>query len=429
MASKVILSLSATQKPPSERSFQAPNKKRYKGIQTNEAPMKYLFDLDRSIRTVVCLVSPTAHKTALARFQAEMKKLCSLLEIQTIDVPDDGQIPDEAMAELLGCLEKGDKVYLDTSGGARGTVIGLLQLVRLLEYKGVFLQTAVYANLNSGIAPMLEDATRLYKTMDLISGAQQLADFGSVATLKAYFKGDTSEDGMRMKALLDAVDRMVDAITMCRLGPLEKAMTDYRTALTEADKVSSPVTRELTLIIKQVFASEVTTPWVIRWCLDHRMLPQALSIYREWMPKYLLRDSGLFTQVPALNERSATKKKLYQDDDLFLFDQFLNQTQPDEIDLPSWKYPIELLTDMGRHLKNSDFAVKDIRRTTAVCWDMLYVQTIRNMVLHSNETANVDKRLHQALTDQHYPTDYENLTAAQITGALRTALKRVETAR
>lgn len=429
MGAKIILSLSTLRENARSYSYKCPGGgSTYSGVQTNEAPVKYLLHQDRTISQVICLVTPIARKTALPHFQADIRKAAPSVELITIDAPDNGQLPDDTMANLLHHLKKGDTVYLDSSGGTRYTVVGLLHLTRILEFKGIKLKKVVYANIAGGKAPTIDDVTDLYQTLNLIGGMQELTDYGSVDTLRKYFKGDMTHDGKAITCLLDAIDKMTDAITLCRLEKLESAMDDYRKAMTLAEEIQNPITRELLDIFREKFGSRVTIPWVIRWCLEHRMLPQALGLYREWMPKYILRDSGLFTAIPPLNPRWAERRKkhMYQDETVFLWEQFLNLSQPEEIEEPEMRYTVETLTNPGRYLAGSGYQVTDPEKARQLGWDYLYIRELRNMVFHSNETAQVHRSLLGAFEREGYTVTFDSMSAADILHFLHRALHHAE---
>lgn len=433
MATKIILSLSKLNKKPDGKvnsyCYLTPNKAKYQGVQTNEAPVKYFLSQDSAISQILCLVTPTVkdkENGAMEYFRQAVHKINPLVQILEIDIPDDGRISDKTMAALLQHVNKGDQVYLDTSGGARYTVMGLIQLVRLLEYKGVKLKKAVYANLSSKPLPTLDDVTELYQSQNLISGMQELTAFGSVQTLKSYFYGNTTEDGKQIRKLLNALGNMTDAITMCRLKTLEQAMATYQIEMAAAENIQNPIMRELVDFFRNKFGTKITVPWMVLWCLEHRMLLQALTIYREWMPKYLLRESGLFTAVPdKLDERFAGAQKKYRDDNVALWEQFIHLAQPEIIDRLDNTYVIDTLENLNRYLPNSGFKVADCRKVTQAAWDMLYAKTLRNMVLHSNEDAKVEDCLRLALENQGYATDFKALTASDCIRSLSRAIKRI----
>lgn len=428
MESKIILSLSMLKSKTTHYVFKAPNGAEYNGVQTNEAPVKFLLAQNRKIEQILCLATPTAQSTengALAHFTKEIQTVAPHIQIQVINIPDNGSIPDTAMANLLQYLNQGDQVYLDTSGGNRYTVMGVMQLVRLLEYKGVKLEKAVYANLSGTKRSTLDDVTELYRTQELLNGMQELATFGSVRTLKNYFYKNESEDGKRLKKLLNAIGSLTDAITLCRRETMERAMASYQIEMAAAAEIRSPIMRELVGLFQEKFGTQVTIPWVLRWCLEHRMLFQALTVYREWMPGYLLRDSGLFVNVPArLDERFAGARKKYRDDDVALWEQFLHLAQPEYTDRPEDTYVVKTLLHLNRYLPESGFGVTDVQKLTQAAWDMLYAKVLRNMILHGNEKAEVNPHLLQALEDQGYATNFISLTASDYIKYLTRAINR-----
>ena len=423
MEAKIILSLSDLREGARAYRFRCPDNTDQRGTQTNEAPVKYLLSKDRDIRQILCLVTPSARRSALAHFRREIGETFPGVDILEIDAPDTGKLPEAVIASLTRSLAPGDHVYLDSSGGSRYTVMGLLQLARILEFKGVRLRRVVYANLSAGQGPTIDDVTDLYTSLDLIGGMQELADFGSVGGLRRYFRRDASQDAAVIRSLLDSIEQMTDAITLCRLGTLKEAMTAYRRAMTRTDAIEDPIMRELTGILRRKFGDEISTPWLIGWCLDHRMLSQALSLYREWMPEYILRRSGLFTAVPELPGWWRTNK--YQDRHVFLWEWMMNLALPRENLHKEMYYTVGTLRDLERLLPEAGFAVTDISRVRKIAWDFLYVRCMRNMVLHGNEEAAIDRNLRKALLKEGYALDLANMSAADMTRHIHQALNRI----
>lgn len=433
MEAKIILALSLLKKPPKDKPQQVPKPLRFTcpdgstqmGLQTNEAPVKYLLKKDPTIRRILCLVTESAKKSgALTRFSEEIKGYSRLVQIETIPIDDTGRMSDSTMAELTRQLSKGDSVYLDSSGGSRYTAMGLLQLARILEFKGVKLRQVVYANISAGQSHTIDDVTDLYQSLDLIGGMHELADFGSVDNLRRYFRRDPSPDAAAILRLLDAIEQMTDAITLCRMGVLKKAMAAYQTAIDEAQGIRDPIMRELLWILREKFGDSLTTPWLIGWCLDHKMLTQALSLYREWMPEYILCQSGLVTAVPELPGWWPTNK--YQDRHVFLWSRLINLALPEDNQSMEMYYTIETIRNLDRLLPGSGYAVTDVDRVRRVAWDFLYIQSMRNMVLHGNDEAPIDRRLRRALEQAGYDADFESMTVSDMLRHIRQALNRVK---
>lgn len=427
METKIILALSIM-KPFDEGKvkplrFSCPDKSIQEGFQTNEAPVKYLLKTDPAIRKILCLVTPAAKASgALAQFTKTVQKASGLVQIETIAIDDTGRMSEETIAQLTRQLQKGDRVYLDSSGGSRYTIMGLLQLARILEFKGVKLKQVVYANIAQGQSRTIDDVTDLYRSLDLIGGMHELADFGSVDSLRRYFRKDTSPDGAIIVRLLDSIEQMTDAIALCRLNVLKNAMTAYRTAIEQAQSIRNPVMRELLEILREKFGDEITTPWLISWCLDHRMLTQALSLYREWMPEYLLRQSGLFAAVPELPDSWSWITNRYQDQHVFLWTRLLNLALPEGNRMMDMYFTIGTIRDLDRLLPGSGYAVTNVNRLRRAAWDFLYVQSLRNMVLHGNEAAPIDKRLYRALKQEGYDPDFEAMSVSDLIRHLRRIL-------
>lgn len=425
MEHKIILSLSSMREGAKVYQFQCPGNLKIKGMQTNEVPVKYLLKKDPAISQILCLVTPTAGKTALRYFCQQIEAVCPKVQIEVINAPDNGSLSQQTMAEILQKLKPGDTVYMDSSGGTRYGIMGLLQLARILEYKGIRLRQVVYANLSAGQCPSLDDVTDLYRGLDLIGGMHELDAFGSVNTLKRHFRKDTSADAASLVRLLDAIAQMTDAITLCRLSALKNAMEGYRDALDQAQSIRDPLMRELLEIFREKFGDRITTPWLVNWCLDHRLLTQALSIYREWMPEYILRSSGLFTQVPQLPQRWQANN--YQDEHVFLWTWLLNLALPEDQNIDMY-YTIGTIRKLDRYIRGSGFAAKDLEKVRRLAWDSLYIQSMRNMVLHSNEAVPVEARLMRALKQENYDMDFGAMSVSDMILQIRRAVKRAETA-
>lgn len=427
MESKIILALSLLKKAPKDKPlrFACPDKTIQEGIQTNEAPVKYLLKKDPSIRRILCLVTDSARASgALTQFSETVKKVSRLVQIETIPIDNTGRMSEETMAALTRQLNKGDSVYLDSSGGSRYTVMGLLQLARILEFKGVKLRQVVYANISQGQMHTIDDVTDLYRSLDLIAGMHELADFGSVSSLRRYFRRDTSEDAPLFLKLLGAIEQMTDATTLCRPATVRAARDAYQTAVAEVRAVRDPIMRELLEILLEKFGDDLTIPRLIRWCLEHNMLLQALSLYAEWMPEYLLRDSGMFTAVPELPGWWRTND--YQDRHVFLWSRLMNLALPEGIEDLNMRFTVDTIRNLEKHLPSSGYAVTNVSRVRHAAWDYLHIHCMRNMVFHSNDKACVDDRLRRALRENGYNTDYEHMTVSDMADSLRSALKRAE---
>lgn len=423
MASKIILSLSNLRDNAPSYSYLCPDKSTQKGSQTNVAPVKYLLKAHPRIRQVLCLVTPTAKKNALPHFQSEIRKFAPLAEIVCIDAPDTGKLPETVIASLIQGMQPGDTVYMDSSGGTRYTVMGLLQIVRILEFKGINLGQVVYANISAGQRHTIDDVTELYQRLDLIGGMHELADFGSVQTLRNYFRKDPSPDGAVILNLLKAIEDMTNAIILCRTQTLKNAVETYKEKMLQAQAVRDPIMRELIEILRQKFGDRLDTPWLIEWCLDHNMLPQALSLYREWMPEYILRQSGLFTVIPDLPKDA--QKNDHQDLHVALWGWMMNLALPAGTQ-PNMYYTAETIKNIDRLLPRFGWTVTDPGKVQRIAWDFQYIQAIRNMVLHSNETASIGIDMRKALTSEGYDLDFEKMSVSDITQKVRKALKNAK---
>ena len=180
----------------------------------------------------------------------------------------------------MGKNSMGDEILLETTGGWRNTMMYLLLLSRVLTYNHNQTIGATYADFNN---QQITDVSDLLRMFDLVGGMQEMSSFGNVRTLRKYFGAEPQDE--RIGELLDALEALNEAITLCRTRQINDCMAQFNLALKAVGECSDPLLRVLIPAFRYTFRErELTTVGLIRWCLSADMLQQAITVYTERIP-------------------------------------------------------------------------------------------------------------------------------------------------
>lgn len=277
------------------------------GRQTNEAPVKYLLHQDPDIDWVICICTKQVlHEkrhgiTAYQYFQSSVQE--NQPNVMLVPIHFFGEdFAEEVIPEILKYIGPDDEIYLDTTGGPRNAVSQLILLSQVLRYQGNHLLQAVYSNYQTR---KIEDVTGTYEIFDLISGLNEFRHHCSTELIEKYFEGNA-----QFKALLQAMKDLSEAIILCRTrtGILERRIKNFNQVLRRIQSTDNPMLQVLLPIFEAKFASLHTIPDVIRWCLDNNMILQALTIFNDCIPEYMIRERGILTYPEQLESRCDTKQ-------------------------------------------------------------------------------------------------------------------------
>lgn len=413
---KIILFLSDRKEGAKEQTYICPEDetpdgkyiKEVRGTQTNEAPVKYLLTAYPDVREVLCIVTSVAEESgAFEVLEAAVKKQKPETGVIKIPFKDKEDFAAGPLAEIMSRMKKVDEILLDTTGGLRDAIMQLLLVSRALSFSGIPTVGAVYANYG---AKQIVDCSHLIGLFDLVGGMQELASFGSVKTLRDYY-GDTVEPAV--KALLDAMEGLQEDITLCRTGKLERRIEVFNAAMEGAEGCEDPLIRVLLPAFQAKFGKKLSVPGLIRWCVNSDMLQQALTIYKERIPTYVLRDrEDLVKVIDREKLTDATTKRL---------DKLLEQKKDYQTNEEAM---FHLLGGMGRTLKwNPDYysqeandwiedpvvltlenlealidrspyfqTVCPAEQLRDILMDYHYIRMLRNMINHANDQSTPNQK-------------------------------------
>lgn len=313
MSKTIIMFVSAYDPGKSQNNkYKCPDGSEVEGMQTNEAPVKYLLNKHPDIEKIIGIVTEQA-QSAWEYLDQLKNEINRKVEMKKVPYSLDENFEETTLPKILDFVDAQDEILLETTGGLRDTVMYLLLISRVLSYKGVKVSQAVYSN-NQKRA--IEDVSHLVKMFDLIGGMQEMTSFGSVRTLRKYY-GKPAED-TRIENLLKSLEKLNESIILCRTRKIDSCMAEFAAALKDAQNCSDPLMCSLLPAFRNKFGEKMTVIDLIRWCIDSDMLQQALTVYNERIPAYIIK-SGLLQVPDDLDLHEDLKIQPYEDPDAVRF--------------------------------------------------------------------------------------------------------------
>lgn len=251
--------------------------------------------------------------THLSYFKQRIADVYPQIETQDffVDCPYDEGMPAHAllpasleiartiMDYVASVRTPGVKVYLhvDLTGGMRHTNMMLLSIMRLLEYNEVTTKTVLYSDYQKG---RVEEVDEIYQLFDVVAGAEEFVRFGSVDVLSKYFdKQPETSKTPELSELLEAMRQFSEEIKLCHRGSfvtaaeeLQRAIRAFSATGEETGPASTALMRRLESRIRADYreilegSDDRMRPALVRWCLTHDLVQQALTLYVEAMPGY-----------------------------------------------------------------------------------------------------------------------------------------------
>ena len=221
---------------------------------------------------------------------------------------------------------QGDTVVLhaDLTGGPRHAVMLMFAVMRLLQYNGIEIGKVLYSNMGLKI---VEEVNDVYGIFDLIAGADEFAQFGSVSAILRYFGYDKKilarppHISERLHRLLLAMHGFAEEIKVCHYGAfahaveeLSKALKEFREG-SEADgaDINEGMIAQLRFRVeeeyREILSDKIDDVKLLRWCVKHGYLQQALTLFTERVPEILKEREVLQLSPEFAAEVQTTQKK------------------------------------------------------------------------------------------------------------------------
>lgn len=433
MPKKVILFLSDYKGTAQKQTYLCPDGSTVNGTQTNEAPVKYLLQAYPDISEILCIVTPEARASALAPFMEMVKAAAPKVKVADIPFAEDQDFSGSALKEIMRFVsaKKKDEILLETTGGFRNAIMYLLLVSRVLSYSGIRTAGAVYSNFKTG---QVEDISHLIGLFDLVGGMQELASFGSVGTLREYYARQERTEP-EISALLSAMERLKEDISLCRTGRLNQRIESFNTAMEQAGHCSDTLMRALLPAFRAKFGKRLTVPGLIKWCINSDMLQQALTLYKEQIPAYILGQRPDLLSVkpgapaPEIKRDYETEEEARFFEHLLKMGRNLRAQNYDTNWSPDGTYKDYTVTTLERLEEVLPFSyftspcpVSTLRE---ILMDYLYIRMLRNMINHANDQeTQSQQQLMDYLSDYHYKR-LSDVRAEDIRLALERGLERL----
>jgi len=304
----------------------ADSEKTYPGVQTNDAPVRYLCDCaaekGNPIQKVLYIASyyvlknekqmgkavenlRTILKDAAKQYKSELPELVEI----PYDISEQGEKLDKQKAqtsicthlmEELGKLSNGSQegegceVYIDYTGGLRDIAFLMTSVIKYLEFTGSSCGKIVYSEIGDGKIYSLDHIYGLYQ---LINGVREFANSGKAMELVRYFEKEGPE-----KRVIESMLDFSDAISLCDSNRIQKSMELLDKSIIAFNELNHNdfnavmMAALLSYVREKLFLDEkgkVSYERLIEWCRGNRYIQQAVTLYVEKIPQELFDTEGM----------------------------------------------------------------------------------------------------------------------------------------
>lgn len=236
------------------------------------------------------------------------------------------------------------RLYMDTTGGPRNAAMILLVISRIMAYHGITVRGVYYSSLKR-IDNVPKEITvhrilDVYNLFDMIAGFEEFKLFGSAKKLNEYFddeaaspsKNETIDSSTHQ--LLTAMDEFSEAINISSRGAFEKSIAnlDESLSLVKAsarhecrcksfnqelvELLQQPIEESYAELLEHHHNDTSDELAYIDWCLDHDYLQQALTLFCEYVPEYVVDKGIIEVDEDVLANDKELVKDLYNPSDL-----------------------------------------------------------------------------------------------------------------
>ena len=192
----------------------------------------------------------------------------------------------------------------DITGGPRHSIMMMMGIIQLLKYYKVNTGKIFYANLTGGRndkpkTGKLEEATDIQRMFNLVSGIEEFSNFGSVEAIEEYFQDkEVEKKSGELEQLLKAMRNFSDAIKLCQTNALEKILGNLEHKIKQFRSTTDKnIQEELFAKILDLIDQEYKfilgrnkKIGLIQWCIKKGFMQQAMTLYTEWIPQYIVAN-------------------------------------------------------------------------------------------------------------------------------------------
>ena len=331
--------------------------------------------------------------------------------VEAIDFHEDSPIEENmnALIRVASCVRAYAKsvreddpaaeivLHVDCTGGMRNASMILVALMRLLQYERIEIGKVLYSNFNRNDPQKnrVEEVNPLYSFFDLVAGAEEFVRHGEVTVLNKFF--EKRERSTHLDTLLNAMQKFAEELKLCHYGDLSEAITALRDAIhdfpeispsdvSSAAKQNDDLMRQMLARIQEDYApilnEELDDIALIRWCISHNLLQQAMTLFTERVPESLVKSEFLWIQ-PA-----------YQTD-------FSNEQKNDSMNRTEAFYLVNIYPEQRRYVGQQRDPQDTMLNRAKQVWKVRFREFLQNLLTepHHVEKQDIHKLLEKPLPE------------------------------
>lgn len=231
-----------------------------------------------------------------------VEKLIHTLEpsCKVISVPFDNQ---NSVKMIVNILQKHkffphDQVICDISGGLRAGMMNMMLLLYFLRYEGIEITQIISAEKQEDNETILKNHTEFNQMIDMINALDAFTSHGDSGQLEKILTNQCEGDWID---LTKAIHTFSENIIQANPDKISDNLNRIKQILDQP--ISEPSDSFTDEMIKEGGIPAIRTKLklndqhdvidTIYWCLENNMMLQALSIYNEQVPVYLIKQKKM----------------------------------------------------------------------------------------------------------------------------------------
>lgn len=338
------------------------------GNHTNEPVPKalqlYLNSKGQDLNKIIVLCTAAALNkgvdglSSYQKFQNSMQeffknKMPEFVIIHLNDMPDSADIYTSGI-EIADLLKDyiSPKVYLDSTGGFRDSMMFFIAIMQLLSKKGIAVKDVLYTVYDKSLAAPYKIISRkdAYSVYDLVSGIEELKSFGDPTKVMAYFR-DRKLDNVS-KEILETLKVISTEMQLCRVEQSKDALLKLSQLLKKYQKNGSLFDSVVDVAERKYggVGEDLSELDYIKWYFDHGYISQTLAFFYETLPDILVGNKIIYPSESITNY-FGTKTRLLmrrQWNYAFINSFFKEHYLPEKIQLQNAKEELTYLLGVSR---------------------------------------------------------------------------------
>lgn len=206
-----------------------------------------------------------------------------------------------------------DQIICDISGGLRAGMMNMMLLLYFLRYEGIEIAQIISAERQEDNETILKNHTEFNQMIDMINALNSFTSHGDSEQLEKIL---TNQCEGNWADLTSAIHTFSENIIQANPGKISNNLSRINQILSQP--VSEPSDSFTDEMITEGGIPAIRTKLhlndshdvidTIYWCLENNMMLQALSIYNEQIPVYLIKQKKLIIPGKAALKKAKPQK-------------------------------------------------------------------------------------------------------------------------